>query len=491
MPDEVQPAEYKVGIIGAGFGGLIAALELKRMGQESFVVLDRGAEVGGVWRDNHYPGCACDIPSHLYCIETQPNPEWSHSYASQPEILQYLKGVARNNDLERHLRLRTPVEEIRFDEASARWEVFSCGSLIARVQSIILALGPQSRPLIPDLPGCASFAGHAFHSSAWDHNCDLRGKKVAVVGTGASSIQIIPNTAPLAAEVVLFQRTAAWVLPRGDRRITSVESSLFRSLPFTQRLARAYIYWLMEFIGLAFVGNSLLHWCLTQVALTKLRREVKDPETRKRLTPDYKIGCKRILVSDDYYPAFNRPNVKLVTDAITEVTPQGIRTADRIERPFDCIVWGTGFVVADTDNYLRVVGRKGRVLTGDWRDHGVEAFRGIHVEGYPNLSFLLGPNSGLGHSSAVHVMESQVTYIAQYLAELWKGGERSALDVKADVQRRYNERIRRLFPGTIWASGCHSWYLTRAGENTTLYPGLTARYRRETKTFRADDYASI
>jgi cation diffusion facilitator CzcD-associated flavoprotein CzcO len=480
--------DFEIGIVGAGFGGIIAAHELKRAVLNSFVIFERANQVGGVWRDNLYPGCACDVRSNLYSLACNPNPHWTSSYASQREILQYLQDVVTQQDLEKHIRYSTNISEVRFLEREGCWQVCAQGHPSCRVRALILATGPHSRPSMPSIPGMATFQGKSFHSSAWDPSTDVASKKVAVIGTGASAVQIVPNIAPVVSQLFLFQRTPAWVIPRRERKVSRLEKWLFARLPLTQLLLRQAIYWLTEFAGMAFMGNAILNNIFTWVALRKLAREVHDPETRKNLTPNYKIGCKRVLVSDDFYPALNRLNVHLVTNGIDKITPCGIQTLDGQIHEVDLIVFATGFTVADTDNYLRVVGRDGRILTDVWMENGAEAYLGINIAGFPNLAVILGPNSGLGHSSALHVMESQMNYVTQYLAELEKATENASLDVRPELQKLYNIDLQHRLKRTVWATGCRSWYLDRKGKNTTIYPGLTWRYRQLTRHFHRNAY---
>jgi len=479
---------YEVAIVGAGFGGIIAALALRDSGRDSFVVLERSSEVGGVWRDNRYPGCACDIRSHLYSIESRPNPNWSSSYAGQPEILEYLKNVVRDDGLRSRIRFDALVEELRFREAEGEWEIAIKDSPAIRARAVVLATGPQNRPALPNIPGIERFEGLSFHSSAWDDTEKLRGKRVAVIGTGASAIQIVPNIAPIVASLDVYQRTPAWVMPRGDREYGPLRRAAFRRIPGLQSAARSAIYWSLEFFGLAFLGNRLIYRLLETIALRKLRNEVRDRETRRKLTPAYALGCKRVLVSDDFYPAFNRPNVRLIVEPIANIRPRGIETRDGQTREHDAIVYATGFNVADTEGYLRVVGRGGRGLAEEWNANGSQAYLGINVAGYPNLCLLLGPNSGLGHSSALHVMESQMRYVTQYLDALDRSPG-AALDVRAEIQGAYCDRVQLGLARTVWASGCKSWYINRAGRNNTLYPGLTADYRRATSRFDGNNYS--
>lgn len=479
--------DHEVGIIGAGFGGILAALQLKQAGR-TFLVFERATGPGGVWRENVYPGCACDIRSHLYSIAAQPNPAWSSSFARQPEILQYLKDVVARNDLQTSLRYGVEITAARFLEAEGCWELADKQRSRYYVRTLILAAGSHNRPSTPSIPGRETFRGEMFHSSAWNPSVVLAGKRVAIIGTGASSIQIVPKIASTVAHLDVFQRTPAWLLPRGDRDTTSFERWLFRRFPMSQRLVRGLVYWILEMSGLAFHGNELLNRVLTRVALRKLATEVRDPAVRQQLTPRYKLGCKRVVLSDDFYSAFNRPNVTLVTDPIREITPDGIVAMNGQQYHVDVIVFATGFLVTEMDGYLNIVGKGGRVLKEEWGENGMEAYRGIHVAGYPNLALLMGPNSGLGHSSVIHVMESQMRYILSWLDQLDQAGPGSYFDVRPDRQRDYNANLQKRLTKTVWASGCQSWYLDQHGRNSTVFPGLTCDYRRATARFHADDY---
>ena len=484
-----MPVDFEVGIIGAGFAGLIAALQLRRAGRESVIIIERGAEVGGVWRDNVYPGCACDVPSHLYSISTRPNPNWTSNFASQPEILEYLKQITVHDDLRRQIRFGCEITEMRFCAETGCWQLNDQRGQQFCVRAVIVAVGPHSRPYIPALMGREKFAGTSFHSSRWDRAVDLAGKKVAVIGTGASAVQIIPSIAPVVRELTVFQRSAPWVLPRGEREISAFEHRLFQRFPTTQAIVRASIYLLMEFIGLGFVGPPVFNRLLAAVALRKLKREVHDPDIQRALTPTYRAGCKRMMVSDDFYPAFNRPNVYLVTEPIAELVREGIVTTDGVFHAADHIVYATGFTVADPDGLLRVIGLGGRVLAEEWATEGAQAYLGTTVSGYPNMAMLLGPNSGLSHSSALHVVESQMAYVLAYLAEIDAAGECGFLDVSAPAQMAYNSDLQRRLVELVWSSGCRSWYLNRAGKNTVIFPGLTLSFRRRMRRFDPRSYA--
>lgn len=480
--------DFQVGIVGAGFAGLVAALRLKKSGRDSSVIFERAAEVGGTWRDNVYPGCACDIASPLYSFADEQNPQWSKFYSEQPEILNYIKDVTARNDLYRHIRLESDVVEVRFLEEEGCWLVTDKQGNSNTVKILLLGLGPLNRPYIPAFPGLEEFRGRYFHSSAWDSSYNMRGKRVAVIGTGASAIQIIPTIAPEVAHLTVLQRTLAWVSHRYDTKFSQFSKWLFRKVPLLQRLQREVIYWLNEFIGLGFIGNKRINRFVAKLSLRKLEKEVRDPETQKKLTPNYTIGCKRILRSDDYYPTFNRQNVQLVTDRIERLTPQGIVTADGNEHRMDAIVYGTGFVVADMDFYIQVTGLDGRNLVEEWKATVAEAYLGTTVSSYPNLAFILGPNTGLGHNSVVHMMESQMSYIMQYIIHLEKSGNGSYLDVKQEEQQAYNQRLQQQFAGTVWTSGCRSWYMNKDGKNTTLYPRLTVTFCKKTRSFNPAAY---
>lgn len=484
-----KQVQTEVAVIGAGFAGLIAALELRRTGRRSFLVLERGNQVGGVWRDTVYPGCACDVPSHLYSIASRPNPDWTTNFAAQAEILQYLKDVVARDGLAEHIRFGAEVTEARFCRASGRWRLSLSGGAIVNARMLILAVGPHSRPYRPALPGVSSFGGSTIHSSQWDHSLNLTAARVAVIGTGASAVQIIPNIAPLVDRMTVFQRSPAWVLPRGERHLSRAERWLFRHVPMTQSIVRGTIYWTMEAIGLGFVGPRVCNRLLGWVALRQLRA-VQDPWVRRALTPTDRAGCKRLMVSDDFYPAFNRSNVRLVVEPIAEVVRDGIVTTDGRLHAVDHIIYATGYTVADPDGFLRVVGCDGRELADEWKATGAEAYLGTVVSGYPNMAILLGPNSGLSHSSALHVVESQMTYVIQYLNAIERCGNTECLDVRASVQAFYNHDLQQRLRQMIWNTGCRSWYLNRAGKNTVIFPGLTASYRRRLKRFDHAEYVA-
>lgn len=483
--------DYQVGIIGAGFGGLVAALKLKNSGRSSFVIFERASEIGGTWRDNTYPGCACDVPSHLYSIASKPNPDWNYKFSKQPEILNYLKKVVENNDLTSHIRLNSDIVEIKFMEFQGLWQITDRTGNQTTVKFIISSTGSLNRPVIPKFEGLETFKGAKFHSSQWDKTCDIKGKRVAVIGTGASAIQIVPTIAPDVAQLMVFQRTPAWITPRRDRKTLRFEKALYRIAPATQKFMREGFYWINEFLGKAFVGNQNIYKISKFVSLQKLKSEVHDAETRRKLTPQYNLGCKRVLVSDDYYPAFNRSNVNLITDNIEKITENSIITKDGQAHEVDIIVFATGFEAADLILYTKILGINGTNLIDEWAKTGAEAFHGTTVAGYPNLALLLGPNTGLGHNSVIHIMEPQMNYVMDYLNILEKNGDNAYLDVKPTVQKLHNESVQNQFEGTVWASGCKSWYMNKNGRNTTLYPRLTVQFRKETQKVNLEDYSIV
>lgn len=483
--------DFQVAIIGAGFAGLAAAFRLKQQARSSFVIFERADEVGGTWRDNTYPGCACDVPSHLYSFSFELNPNWSRMYSKQPEILAYLKNYVDKYDLRPYIRFKTEIIHSKFDESTGLWNLQDTQGNVTTARVVISAIGPLNRPHIPKVKGLENFQGESFHSSEWRDDCKLEGKKVAVIGTGASAIQFIPEIAPKVAKLSVFQRTAPWIIPKEDRKITKFEHQLFQKLPLFQQAHRGLIYWLNEFKGLSFMGNETLQKFGEKTAMEHLHDTITDPELRQALTPPYKMGCKRVLISNDYYPTFLRENVQLITEGIQEVKAHSIIDQAGNEYPVDTIIFGTGFVASEFIGVLNFRGLKDRDLMAEWSQTGAEAYYGIAAEGFPNLLFLVGPNTGLGHNSIVHMIESQLNYIMDYLKILDQGGEDAYLDVRADVQKKFNANIQNRLTETVWASGCKSWYQTSQGKNTTLWPGLTVEYRRKTRKINPCDYRLI
>lgn len=481
------PARVGTLIVGAGFAGLCAAIKLRESGRDDLLIVERGDDVGGTWRDNSYPGCACDVPSHLYSYSFAPNPDWRHAFSRQPQILEYLRGVARDYGLLPIIRLRVAVTAAAWDETSGQWAVETTAGPIC-CDRLVLGMGGLSDPSIPALPGLDRFRGTMFHSATWDHDHDLTGERVAVVGTGASAIQFIPHVQRRAARLTVFQRTAPWVLPRRDRPYSALERRLLRRLPGVQRAIRGRMYALRELWLVGFVLKPSLMRYAERAALALLERQVPDPELRAKLTPHFRLGCKRVLLANDYYPALVQPNVDVVTDRIVEVNELGIVTesgdGDRTEHPVDTIIFGTGFRIGDLPMTHQVRGRDGRTLGEHWAAGGMSALRGTTVHGFPNLFLLVGPNTGLGHNSIVLMIEAQVRYLVDLFDRLDATGM-SRVEPRREVQDRYNQQLQQQLQGTVWnTGGCQSWYLDAQGRNTTLWPTFTFRFMRELR--RAD-----
>ena len=477
---------HRTVIVGAGFSGIGMAIRLLEDGERDFVLLERASDLGGTWRDNTYPGCRCDVPSHLYSFSFAPNPRWSATFSPQPEILEYLRGVADRFGVRPHVRFDTELESAEWDADEARWRIeTSQGALTADV--LIAAQGPLSDPLIPDLPGLDSFEGKTFHSAAWDHGHDLEGERVAVVGTGASAIQFVPSIQPSVGKLHVFQRTPPWVMPHPNRPMSELERRLYQRLPAAQLAMRAGIYWARETFVLQF-RNRRMRKLATRMALRQLERQVPDPELRAKLTPRYELGCKRILPTDEWYPALVKPNVEVVTDLITEVRPHSVVTADGTEREVDTIIYGTGFHVTDVPIANRISGRDGRTLAEVWSG-SMQAYKGTTVAGYPNLFFLVGPNTGLGHTSIVFMIESQINYVLDALTTM-RRREARTVEVRPEAQAAYNAELDRMTEGTVWVSGgCQSYYIDSNGHNSTLWPTYTWPFRQRTREFDEAAYA--
>jgi cation diffusion facilitator CzcD-associated flavoprotein CzcO len=473
--------QFHTVVVGSGFSGLGMAIQLKRDGRDDFVVLEKADDVGGTWRDNTYPGCACDIQSHMYSFSFAQNPDWSRSFSPQPEIWRYLRKVTEDYDLRRHLHFGVEMTGARWDEDEHRWHV-STGTgdeYVARF--LVSGIGGLHIPRTPDLPGLADFAGPVFHSARWDHSFSLAGKRVAVVGTGASAVQFIPRIAQEVANLTVFQRTPPWVMPKPDGAVPEWLKRVFRHVPGAQRLYRALLYWMLEARAVGFNGPPVLMKTAQRIALANMRRAVKDPELRRKLTPDYVMGCKRALIANDFYPAMARPNVTLVTDGIAEVREHSVVDNAGVEHEVDAIIFGTGFHVTDAFDYLNVTGTGGRDLSKQWRSEGIQTHLGITVAGYPNLFFLLGPNTALGHNSVVFMIESQIRYVAKAMA-LADQHNAEALDTKESAQARFQSDIQRKLVTGVWTrGGCTSWYLDSHGVNRTIWPGFTWRYWLRTR----------
>ena len=465
-------------------------IALKQAGYDDFIILDKEDDLGGTWRDNQYPGCACDVPSPLYSYSFELNPDWSRLFAPQREIWAYLRGCARKYGLEAHIRYGSVVEQMHWDEDERRWDVQTVehGELGSwRPRAVVSAAGALHLPAYPDIPGAERFAGTSFHSARWDQSCDLAGKRVAVIGTGASAIQFVPEIAKQAAQLTVFQRTPPWIHPRPDAPIPARMRSAFRKAPVAARALRDAIYLGLEARAMGFAISPKLMAPLEAMARRHLASQITDPALRAQLTPDYTIGCKRILLSSDYYPALQRPNVSLVTEGITGITEAGVTTADGEEHKADVIIYATGFKVIESVTSLNVTGRDGRKL----RSENLEAYRGITAAGFPNLFLLLGPNTALGHTSVVFMIETQIQHVLSCL-RLIARDKADAIEVVESAQRRYNDALQRRLRRAVWSEGgCRSWYLDADGVNRTLWPGFTFEYWARTRRARPGDYATL
>jgi cation diffusion facilitator CzcD-associated flavoprotein CzcO len=486
---QVEEIKVDVLIIGGGFSGLCMAIKLREAGMNSFLLLEKSEDIGGTWYDNRYPGCACDIPSHLYSFSFEPSPDWSRMYPGQQEIHDYLKRCVQRHDLASHIRLDTRFQEAVWNEAESVWQAISGKGMRIRARVLVSGIGGLHVPQYPKLTGMERFAGPQFHSSTWNHRVDLNGKNVAVVGTGASAIQFVPQIAPRAGKLSIFQRTPPWIVPRLDFPIRDKWRERFRRFPFIMRAFRQFIFWRQEFRVLGFLGNRFVRGKATEIATHHLEKQISDPRLRAALKPNYELGCKRVLVSDDYYPSLIRPNVELITEEIAEVREHSIVTADGVERPVEVLIFGTGFRATEPLIGIRLVGRGGVEIHDAWRER-MSAYLGVTVSGFPNLFLLLGPNTGLGHNSVVLMIEAQVRYVMSCLA-LMKRGQRQVLEVRPETQQQFVADIHRRLAGTVWQSGgCRSWYQDqRTGENTTLWPGSVVSYAQRTRTVSPADYS--
>jgi cation diffusion facilitator CzcD-associated flavoprotein CzcO len=483
------PAHARVAIVGSGFAGLGMAIRLKQQGQHDFVVLERAGEIGGTWRDNSYPGCGCDVPSHLYSFSFAMNPRWSRNFAQQPEIFDYLRRLTDRCGVRPHVRFGAELLGAAWDETALLWRIrTSRGELTANV--LVAGMGPLSDPSIPDLPGISSFAGPTFHSATWKHDIDLRGKRVGVIGTGASAIQFVPKIVSELGQLTLFQRTAPWVLPRANKRVGAAQQFAYRHVPGLQRLVRGVIYGTAESLVLGMSGRTKIFDLLERQGRKHLAAQVPDAALREKLAPTFALGCKRVLFSNSWYPALARDNADVVTEGIAEVVPAGIRSVDGTLHELDVIIFGTGFHVTDMAVGDRVRGCGGRTLDEVWQG-SPQAYRGTTVSGFPNFFLLVGPNTGLGHTSIIYMIESQLPYVEGALRYLSESGA-AAIDVRRDVQDAFNVDVQKRMDGTVWTDGgCNSWYLDKTGRNTTLWPDFTFRFRSMLRRFDPVSYTVI
>lgn len=488
--NDLDRADFPIAIIGAGFAGIGTAIQLKKAGIDSFTIFERAGDVGGTWRDNTYPGAACDVPSHAYSLSFEQIPTWSRRFAEAGEIQAYLRSITDKWKLRDHLRLDTEIVDARFDEAEGLWTLTTASGETFRARVVVSCAGGLVNPAWPDIKGLQSFTGELFHTARWNHEYDLGGRRVAVIGTGASAVQVVPSIADQVEHLDVYQRTPAWVVPKHDKVYSEAFKRRLARFPFLLRASRYIKYWLSELFGpIVFLDSERLSNIGKQGSLMHLRDQVKDPELRRKLTPDFQFGCKRILISDEYWACFEKPNVELVTDPIEEIKSNGILSKDGTFREVDAIIVATGFDLGLASAPFPITGRGGRPLDEVWKD-GAVAYKGMSVSGFPNWFILMGPNTGPGHTSVLVFTEAQIAHTLAAIRKLRKDGLRF-LDVRQDVQDEYNERLQKRMKHMVWSTGCNSWYLSPDGSNHSLYPGFAAEYAIKARRFRSRDYEAV
>ena len=476
-------------IVGTGFAGMGAAMKLRASGREDFVILEKAEDVGGTWRDNTYPGCECDIPSHMYSFSYELNSDWSKSFSSQPEIWAYMRKVADEQGIRPYITFGVEVTGASWDEDRKVWTIRTAKGEDYEARFIIAGVGGLHIPNVPEIEGADTFAGPKFHSAQWDHSVDLTGKKVVVIGTGASAIQFLPIIAEEVGQLTVFQRTPPWVLPKKDKPTATWRKKVFATVPGAQRAYRDALYWSLEARALGFNGHIKFLPLAQKIAKRNIDKAISDPELRAKLTPDYQLGCKRVLQSNTYYPTFLRDNVELSTEGLKEIVADGVIDANGVKHEADVIIYGTGFHVIDAFDYLDIKGKGGVDLAAQFREHGVETYMGMTVNGFPNLYFMLGPNTALGHNSVVFMIEQQTKFIIKMLDEMDKRGA-VAVEPTKEAQTAFNVEIQRLVEKGIWTQGgCTSWYLDSHGKNRTIWPKFTFQYWWETRKVDAPDFA--
>ncbi len=475
-----------IAIIGAGFSGIGMAIRLKQEGYSDFTLFERATSIGGTWRDNTYPGCACDVASHLYSFSFEKNPNWSHVFSEAHEIYQYLQACAKKFNINEHIKLQTSISEMRFDESTHKWSILTDSGDYFYADIVVNGTGPLNKPYIPKIPGLEKFAGKVFHSSQWDHAYDITDKKVACIGTGASAIQFIPRIVKSVTSLKVFQRTPTWLVPRFDRAYSSFTKWMFRNVPGLDNLYRVFLYWRNEYYGIGIIGYSFFNKLLQKASQLYLYAKVKDRVLREKLKPDYQIGCKRINISDDYYDSLQHSNTELITDSIKSIEADGITTADGVAYECDAIIFGTGFVTQEYLQPMKIYGTDHQELTAKWAG-SAESYLGISVAGFPNYFLLLGPNTGLGHNSVIFMIEAQIEYVIRVLDSL-KRSNSSFVDVKLSEQDAFCHTTQAKLKNLSWGSGCDSWYLSKTGENYSIWPGFTPSYWWRTRKFDSASY---
>ena len=480
LPDKI----YHAVIIGAGLAGVATGIALKKAGIDDFIIAEKTNGLSGTWYDNHYPGAACDVPSMLYSYSFAPNPDWSRRFAPHYEIRTYVEKVIKSHDLDRHIRLGTEIIAGDFDPKNALWHLKTKSGDTISARYLITSVAILGTPKYPDIKGIKSFAGQAFHSARWDNNVELKGKKIALIGNAASALQIAPEIAKTAKNVTIFQRTANWIVPRMDRKYSKFETAMFKRFPWTMRVPRWALFIYLEFIFYrVFTGKGLINALYTHNANAYRAKKIKDKQLRDKLTPDYPIGCKRVLLSDDYYDTINRDNVELVTDAIEQITPDGILLKTGRQIDTDILVFATGFTATDFMPNLNLTGLGGATLA-DWRT-SPKAHKGLTLENMPNAFFLLGPNTGLGHASMILMMEAQIPHMMKIIKAVKPG---QYFTVKPQALAKFNARIQNKMQHSIWVTSCQSWYKTDDGHVPTLWPYPTYTYKNMMRATGLDDY---
>jgi cation diffusion facilitator CzcD-associated flavoprotein CzcO len=474
----------RIVIIGAGFGGLGTAIELARHGFTDLTILEKADDIGGVWRDNTYPNAACDVPSNLYSWSYATNPAWGHRYSRQAEILEYMERVSRELGVRDLVRTGTEVTAAAYDDATATWRVETDTGETLTADFLVTAVGQLSRPAVPAVPGRDTFEGPAFHSARWDHDVDLTGQRVAVIGTGASAIQFVPGIQPLVSHLTVFQRSAPYVVPKPDITYSRARRGLYRRLPLTQTFGRNLTWVLSEQLNKSLTGTAPMKKLMEAGWHALLRAQVRDPEVRAKLVPDYEFGCKRVLFSNNWYSTLAKPNVDVVTEPVVEVLPHGVRSADGTVHEVDVIIYGTGFAATEFLAPMKIQGVGGASLDDAWAD-GARALYGICVPGFPNLGLVYGPNTNLGGSSIINMMESQAGFIRQLVEQVRDGG---SITVRPEVEERFDDEVQRRLADSVWG-GCASWYRDSVGRITTNWPGTVTEYKQRTARVESADFA--
>ncbi|GAB3856132.1 NAD(P)/FAD-dependent oxidoreductase [Nocardioides maradonensis] len=480
-------------VVGAGFAGLCAAIKLNEAGERDFVVIEKDSDVGGTWHINTYPGAECDVPSQLYSYSFALNPSWSKVYSPQREIWEYTRKVAEDSGTLDRFVFGTAVEDATWDEDQQRWIVSTRsttgvpGTTYA-ARTVIAGAGGLSEPRLPEIDGIDTFQGEIFHSARWNHDVDLAGKRVAVIGTGASAIQLVPELQKVVGHMDVYQRTPNWIIPRNERAFSAFEKAVFRHVPGAQRALRSFVYGTLEARVPAFARFPQAMRAVEMQGKKNIAKGISDPELRAKVTPSYRAGCKRILISNKWYPALDADNVGLVTDPIAKITGNAVVTADGVERPIDVLVVATGFYVTEPPIAQHITGRGGRTLADVWDEAGMAAYKGTTIHGFPNLFQVVGPNTALGHSSMIFIIESQVRYVVE-AAKAMRANGVAAVEPTREAQNAWTAEIRRRMKPTVWQTGgCASWYLDKFGNNTTLWPGQTFTFRQHLRTFDIDKY---